>query len=112
MPSCHNYQYLLRGTYRENGCCKYFDPLILIANQNKHHLPSKLPVFLLSLQCTENVCSTSTVYREDRDFRNQLLKCGASGRDNNLCVRFKTFGAFSQHNKNKIILAYSPTTVR
>ncbi len=91
MHSCHtcNYQYLFCGTYRESGCCRYFDPLILISNQNKHHLHSRLPGFLLSLHCTEDVVQA---YWEDRDFRNQLLWCGASDKDNNLCVRFKTIG--------------------
>ncbi len=33
-------------------CCSYFDPLILISSQNKHHLHSRLPRLILSLRTT------------------------------------------------------------
>jgi hypothetical protein len=97
MPNCHNYQYLFCGTYRETGCCSYFDLLIQISNQNKQ----LNTIFIQNCLASYLVYSVQKMYvvqayREDMRFPKPITQMwGYSGRDNNLCVRFKTFGAFS-----------------
>ncbi len=70
MTSYCKYPYLLRGTNRKSACCRYFNPVIRISSQNKQHLHSRLPGFLLSLWCKEAHCrkigisETTTLYRK------------------------------------------------
>jgi len=69
-----------------SSSCRYLDPLIWISSQNKPHLHSSLPGFLLSLRFAKDVVKQSG---KMTDFRNLLLQRGDSGRDTTfICEKY------------------------